>query len=1171
MAQAISSQQLSQYIGQIQTGGVEQARLIYDVLNTQGYGYAGWAAGVARGDSITGISALNYLQGTAMMGLGGEACRNLTQTQIDGIRVDMAIGYLQTLQDIALQSGGSVSRDVRYKETEKFHEIAFQNNGLTLDNWTLKTPMDIATQTLGEDQVEEIWEKLRRTGGTGFNSVVESTWLLTRVGKAMSSSDPATAQKAKDWMDKVPGPANWDQIKRFLDIVGSQFSGIGDIDYDINGNVNSNFTSARNLVIRRDPLVLDLDGDGLELAGASGATLFDHNADGIKTGTGWARPDDGFLVRDLNGNGTIDTGRELFGVDTIKSNSTLATDGFDALRDLDANGDGFITSADAAFSELKIWQDANQDGITQSGELKTLTELNITSIGVNGSSTGPQAGQVINNNTVALSATFTQNGQTHTVGAIDLETNNFFTEFPPEVVDEAGNPVPITAQAQALPQMNGSGMVRNLQAAASLSADLATRLETFAAATTRDAQRAQLDTLISAWADTSGFSHGLAVGYNAGTTYNLPPGITVAQYRNLIYVLEAFNGSRFYGDETGGPRPAGFAILSHQPTETGNVVYEYIISPPPQQLALLQQAYDALKESVYSALVVQTRLKPYLDSIELAIDETGVHFDTTVARAMANTRAASDTYNTAIDLVELHKYASATVKGVGWEPYFTLQSILENNTNTPEIQVMLAAEHVAVLGSGDTNHAVQDNANWAVVGSAGANVISGGGGNDELYGGAGNDTINGGAGVNLLDGGDGDDVLYADQTSTSNTLIGGAGNDTLSAFYYGPNNNVFEGGTGDDNIVGTCFTDTYKFNLGDGHDTIQENQSISPTPVDKLIFGAGILVSDISSYRVGNDMVFAHVNGTDKITVIGWFANSGYQIERVEFADGTVWNSADLTVAGLIVTGTAGDDVMTGTPMGDTLLGMGGNDTITGAAGTNILDGGDGDDVLYGEQNSTSNTLIGGAGNDTMSVFYYGPGNNVFEGGTGNDTITGGCFVDTYKFNLGDGQDTITENQSTGPTPIDKLVFGANIQAGDISSYRVGNDMVFAHVNGTDKITVIGWFANSGYQIERVEFSDGTIWNSADLTTAGLIVTGTTGDDVMTGTVMDDILHGGAGNDDIRGGAGVNILDGGDGDDVLYGEQSSTSNTLIGGAGNDTLSAFYYGPNNNVFEGGTGG
>ena len=57
------------------------------------------------------------------------------------------------------------------------------------------------------------------------------------------------------------------------------------------------------------------------------------------------------------------------------------------------------------------------------------------------------------------------NGTTHTVGAIDREANNFLTEFPPQVVDDSGNPVAITTQAQALPQMNGSGMVRNMRAA----------------------------------------------------------------------------------------------------------------------------------------------------------------------------------------------------------------------------------------------------------------------------------------------------------------------------------------------------------------------------------------------------------------------------------------------------------------------------------------------------------------------------------------------------------------------------------------------------------------------------------------------------------------------------------------------------------------------------------
>ncbi|MDO9434043.1 MAG: hypothetical protein Q7T95_01270, partial [Hydrogenophaga sp.] len=247
--------------------------------------------------------------------------------------------------------------------------------------------------------------------------------------------------------------------------------------FEMGEALNDLFNAARSVVQQRDPLVLDLDGDGLDLAPASSNLLFDHNADGIKTGTGWARPDDGFLVRDLNSNGLIDSGRELFGVDTVKRNGQLATQGFDALSDLDSNADGQITSADAAWSELQVWRDLNQDGITQSGELNTLTSLNISSINLNGTAAGPQAGQTVNNNRIALSTTFTQGGETRTVGAIDLESNPFFSHIPAEQVDETGSPVTLTEAAAALPQMNGSGMVRNLRAAMSQAGAAADELE----------------------------------------------------------------------------------------------------------------------------------------------------------------------------------------------------------------------------------------------------------------------------------------------------------------------------------------------------------------------------------------------------------------------------------------------------------------------------------------------------------------------------------------------------------------------------------------------------------------------------------------------------------------------------------------------------------------------
>ncbi|MGA0571773.1 hypothetical protein ACO2Q9_13735 [Variovorax sp. VNK109] len=106
----------------------------------------------------------------------------------------------------------------------------------------------------------------------------------------------------------------------------------------------------------------------------------------------------------------------------------------------------FVTDsgrADTAWGELRVWQDTIQDGVSQASELKTLASLNITGIDLNGSATGPQAGQTLNNNRVALSTTYIRGGVARTVGAIDFEENAFFSEIPPELVDEEGNPVTV--------------------------------------------------------------------------------------------------------------------------------------------------------------------------------------------------------------------------------------------------------------------------------------------------------------------------------------------------------------------------------------------------------------------------------------------------------------------------------------------------------------------------------------------------------------------------------------------------------------------------------------------------------------------------------------------------------------------------------------------------------
>lgn len=171
MPQTVTSAQLQSLQQSVKAGGAAAAADAYSSLYAQGYNYAGWAEGVARGNSFAGNAALKYLQETAIMGMGGDQCRNLTPAQIDKIRTDMADKTLEKYKEIADNNEGKLDRDLTYKETKDIHERVFQDNGLGLDNWTLDTPMEIIRERSGDEAVERLWEKLRDTGGDGVDAM----------------------------------------------------------------------------------------------------------------------------------------------------------------------------------------------------------------------------------------------------------------------------------------------------------------------------------------------------------------------------------------------------------------------------------------------------------------------------------------------------------------------------------------------------------------------------------------------------------------------------------------------------------------------------------------------------------------------------------------------------------------------------------------------------------------------------------------------------------------------------------------------------------------------------------------------------------------------------------------------------------------------------------------
>jgi hypothetical protein len=129
------------------------------------------------------------------------------------------------------------------------------------------------------------------------------------------------------------------------------------------------------------PIALDLDGNGLDILDISSGITFDWDGDGISDPTAWIGPNDGFLAIDIGNDGIINQSKELSFVEWAPE---AATD-LEALRmAFDSNNDGVLDGRDERWNEFRIWQDSNQNGICDDGELKTLSDYNI--VGINLSS-----------------------------------------------------------------------------------------------------------------------------------------------------------------------------------------------------------------------------------------------------------------------------------------------------------------------------------------------------------------------------------------------------------------------------------------------------------------------------------------------------------------------------------------------------------------------------------------------------------------------------------------------------------------------------------------------------------------------------------------------------------------------------------------------------------------
>jgi hypothetical protein len=149
------------------------------------------------------------------------------------------------------------------------------------------------------------------------------------------------------------------------------------------------------------PVALDLDGDGIETIARNASNVsFDVEDSGYLEHTGWLKGDDAFLALDRNYNGQVDSGRELFSNGAVD----ISRRGLAGLAWVDANYDGKITSADPVWNELRIWQDANENGQQDAGETLSLNAVGITELNYS-------------------MGAFQQNGQAKQLASPDLEAD----------------------------------------------------------------------------------------------------------------------------------------------------------------------------------------------------------------------------------------------------------------------------------------------------------------------------------------------------------------------------------------------------------------------------------------------------------------------------------------------------------------------------------------------------------------------------------------------------------------------------------------------------------------------------------------------------------------------------------------------------------------------------
>ncbi|NAS95342.1 HlyJ hemolysin-like protein [Pseudomonas syringae pv. actinidifoliorum] len=789
---------------------------------------------------------------------------------------------------------------------------------------------------------------------------------------------------------------------------------------------------------RTSPIILDLDGDGIETL-AVGASHFDLDNDGLSERAGWVSPDDGLLVHDRNGDGLISNGSELFGNHSLLSDGTTARNGYQALAEYDNNGDGMIDAKDTAYTALQVWRDVNGNGISDGGELQSLAAAGVVSI-----STGYTE-------STDVDASGHEHRQVSTImlanGTASTSADVWFKVDASRRINSGD--IALTDDVFFLANAKGFGKVQDLHQAMVLDPALKTLLAQYVSATDTASRDQLLDNLIYRWAGAADVD-----------PYSRDPKKVYAHVmdaRQLVtlenLVGRAYSGLWCWGERDPNPHGQAAPVLVAEYLEFKRFTAAQILAQTEYagELDIIRSAFgsDALGISVDWALL-PGKLETLLDGgqadgvrgVIAVLKDLGTYSPT--YRAERDT-AFKVVAGSSLDLAPFFDFS--TVIGAASD------DVLFGISDGSLFKGMEGNDRLYGYSGADSYHFARGQGNDTILDGGGLDQIvfeqgitpsdlvfsrdvttvwihvRNADGTDAgslqidnffnfdgtLYFGAielfrfadgtsldqqqiltlltansltlGNDLVFGTTASDTLDALAGNDNIHG--LSGNDRLAGGAGNDVLMG---DDGDDVLNGGIGDDNLIGGRGSDTYVFEAGHGHDVIDNVADSTETKRDRLLFGAGIEPLSVIARRAVNDLLL-YSSANDSIRLINYFAEearNGIAVDEIVFHDGTVWTIADIKTK--VVQASAGDDVLVGYASNDLLNGLAGDDTISGYEGNDTLFGGDGQDILDG--GAGNDNLYGEAGADTL---FGREGNDLLDGGAGDDSLDGGAGRDTLQ------------------------------------------------------------------------------------------------------------------------------------------------------------------------------